>query len=103
MASARDKSWVDISALADRESSSRSAQLRRTPLYALSDILEKSPYLSIPTMKVNAGFGFSDGMVGVGVASGVGMGAGPDLRTRRPDCATTANAHKNSNVAHKLA
>jgi hypothetical protein len=54
-------------------------------------------------MKVNAGFGFSDGMVGVGVASGVGMGAGTDFRTRRPDCATTANAHKNSNVAHKLA
>jgi hypothetical protein len=54
-------------------------------------------------MNVNAGFGFSDGMVGVGVASGVGIGAGTDFCTRRPDCATTANAHKNSNVAHKLA
>lgn len=56
-------------------------------------------------MKVNAGFGFSDDMRGVGVASGVGIGIGTaaDFRTRRPDCAMTASTDVNKTVAKKIA
>jgi len=71
----------------------------------LSEIVEKSLYLSKPTMKVNAGFGFSDDMRGVGVASGVGIdtGSDADFRTRRPDCPMTANTEVNKTVAKQIA
>jgi hypothetical protein len=77
--------------------------VRKTPLETYKGILEKSPYLSIPMIKVNAAFGFSAGLLGAGVGSGVETGTGVDFRARRPDCATTASAHDNNTVAQKMA
>jgi hypothetical protein len=54
-------------------------------------------------MKVNAAFGFSAGLAGAGVGSGVETATEVDFRTRLPDCAITTSAHDNNSVANKIA
>jgi hypothetical protein len=77
--------------------------VRKTPLETYKGILEKSPYLSIPMIKVNAAFGFSAGLLGAGVGSGVETGTGVDFRARRPDCPITPRAHNAASAAYKVA
>ena len=54
--------------------------------------------------EVRVGGEVEAGLLGVGVGSGVATGgSGVDFRTRRPDCATTANAHNPSSVRKNTA
>jgi hypothetical protein len=53
-------------------------------------------------MKVNAGMGFSDRVIGAGVTSGRGVGTGAGLCTRLPDCARVGDIQLNAKLIAKL-